>query len=915
MVFAGISNPFRPVPLSDRRVPAHESNRAAKNDRWDRSMLFGVRAVVLMMLVYATWHYGGVHTVAQHRLCWFAFAGLLLAIGTQRCWQYQRVAIPKYFLLLALAWIVYAILQSAPGTGMLDVWFHRAHQQSTPFIERTGELVVAAEALGYQAQRDASLEFAATARGSSVAHATRLATVPYMLALAVAVLTAIGFQSRRSRSFLLSAVVLNAAVLAVWGIIQRAGGGEQILPGVEQQFRGVPFASFIYKNAGAAALLPAIAAAAGLAMIGSSTRRSASCPPQNFSTQAGGNTHWNQLRTIRLPMLLFLSGLIVAGLIASLSRGAWLTLLITLLAVGVFSGVSLRNSRTWMAVCGIAALLIAVTLTSGITEDIKTRAGQVSLGRVSADQRWGQWVDGFQTALANLPSGSGLGTYGYASLPHQSEARDYWFREAHNQYLEVFTETGIVGVLIVFCGIVWFARLALDMIRRGAKDQSQSMRGWGMIGIALLMFAAIHSIVDFVIKIPANLICYSILITAVAVTRSRRADRGNNASHRASTSGLRERLVAGGNYAVTWAFLGLLVVAFAARGTKHQLIGDAALAASQVTDSSEHLSDQWLEPRIALLNDAIARQPLRSQLHYRSAQLRLLQYRTGLLAMAGDQGIPLTADQTRIEMLHAQFMSSPSSVRRSIHNQCTSTPRLRYSMARSLLDLRRSILCNPYDPQSHLFCALTSPLVGTSTRGWIETSSALASNNGEILFHNGLMAYFAGDRQRMIDQWSKALSIGRDEHRKIILNLSSERISLPEMAEQMIPPDHPEWIVDLLRLRMDDPAQTTANLEGRALLDYFQRQSQLDPLARHVTLARINDLLGRSDDGISHWKAAILLSPMDARVRLGLTTSLQESGEIDEALDQAVLGQRLFPEDSRFERLAVSIRREIGNRH
>ncbi|TWT79209.1 O-Antigen ligase [Planctomycetes bacterium CA13] len=903
--------------MKPQRTKAAVSVPTPQNHR-DLFALAVVRAIVLVSLIYGAWHYGGVHAVALQRLSWLSVIGLIAALGVTETWSRRSNLMPKVFLFLLAGWLAYGWIQFAPTPSVLEPWFDRADQQTAHFLESIDSIGKAAKNLDeVAASRIQSLENTQTNRGSVVATLTQHALVPYQIAMALAVLAAIGFRTDNSKRWLLWTIILNGTAIAVWGIVQRAGNGSEILPGIENHFDGNPFGSFIYKNAGAAALLPAIVSLVILSLV----NRPKQSDGTYRQTRTAGRSVWTkQMRTMMTMIQILLGGILVTGLIASLSRAAWAALLVAMIAISFRLGVSIKDRRIWVVLLGLVGLLIAVSLTTGISDTLQTRAGQVNLKNVSADERWEQWRDGFDAALANLPSGSGLGTYGYASLPFQSKARRSWFREAHNQYLEVFEEMGLVGISIIIAGMLWFSIISYRLSKtkpakgfRGETSNTTNLKMWGIIGIAILVCGSVQSIVDFVLKIPANLILYSVMISVVAVSRQAALESMSPKLTVAEGTRLRKFGMLAG-FPLPWVLVGIVMAIVGISLSGKKIRGDACLASIVRDDSSDVVSLEQLDNQLVIVDRAIAEAPLRVDLYAARARVDLLRYRKGLVQVAANQGVAIKLANTEMGAIHPLLMSQSPANRELLRDEFLTDQILRESLAAVLVDLHGALRLNPYHPHTHLRLAMIAPLAGFSTSPWLQNSVALGNNSPDILFDNGLVAYYGNDTETMIDQWSKALSISH-ERLQTILDVSSERASLVTVVERLVPATRPDQIIDLIKKRGEDSIALSGDSEVAEVRDYLDSSDRFDEVRRHVTLAGLNDLLDQPDAAAEHWKKALRLSPLDVHIRLSLAQSLLAGGHPNEALDQAVLGQRLFPDETRFKNKADAIRREIRSRN
>lgn len=108
-------------------------------------------------------------------------------------------------------------------------------------------------------------------------------------------------------------------------------------------------------------------------------------------------------------------------------------------------------------------------------------------------------------------TGSGGGSY-YGIFPNfQPADLAGYYNHAHNDYLEFAVELGVPIALLLML-VVWFAfRTALGLMRRGTP----LYRGVGFCVCMSSLWAALHSMVDFNLQIPANALTF-VAILALA---------------------------------------------------------------------------------------------------------------------------------------------------------------------------------------------------------------------------------------------------------------------------------------------------------------------------------------------------------------------------------------------------------------
>ncbi|NWG04655.1 MAG: O-antigen ligase family protein [Syntrophaceae bacterium] len=146
----------------------------------------------------------------------------------------------------------------------------------------------------------------------------------------------------------------------------------------------------------------------------------------------------------------------------------------------------------WAAWIGLDAVVSRFFTT---TEDLKTR--------------WNIWVDTFQI-LKDFPLlGSGLGTFLQIFPMYRSFHTRGLVTHAENDFLQLASEVGILGIGLLIVLILYFFVRAVTRIRSLSYKEPERYLGMGgVVGILALMF---HSLVERNIQMPANAFLYVIL--------------------------------------------------------------------------------------------------------------------------------------------------------------------------------------------------------------------------------------------------------------------------------------------------------------------------------------------------------------------------------------------------------------------
>jgi O-antigen ligase len=97
---------------------------------------------------------------------------------------------------------------------------------------------------------------------------------------------------------------------------------------------------------------------------------------------------------------------------------------------------------------------------------------------------------------------------------------------SHNDYLQILTDSGIVGGVIA----LWFIVLLFRAVGRAMKSTDPVLRSFALAGGAAIVSVLIHSLFDFNLQIPSNVLLFLVL-TAVISRMAAIVDVGSTALH------------------------------------------------------------------------------------------------------------------------------------------------------------------------------------------------------------------------------------------------------------------------------------------------------------------------------------------------------------------------------------------------
>jgi O-antigen ligase len=124
-------------------------------------------------------------------------------------------------------------------------------------------------------------------------------------------------------------------------------------------------------------------------------------------------------------------------------------------------------------------------------------------------------------------TGTGLATFREASptvVPR--EASDAWYWHAHNDYLELLATTGVVGAAVLLLGAVVVVRRLGRTVLHAKRSED---RGAALAALGAVTGAAVHSLFDFGLSLPANAATLAVLCGAALAVKVDRPATPTNA--------------------------------------------------------------------------------------------------------------------------------------------------------------------------------------------------------------------------------------------------------------------------------------------------------------------------------------------------------------------------------------------------
>ncbi|MGI9055568.1 MAG: O-antigen ligase family protein [Pyrinomonadaceae bacterium] len=222
--------------------------------------------------------------------------------------------------------------------------------------------------------------------------------------------------------------------------------------------------------------------------------------------------------------LLFITaiGLMGVALILSGSRGG-LVALVAEVCFLVILTTKTKNYNQFVLKIGLSVALVAIIVVGAILV-----GGESSLTRISetvgsdnvTSGRTEIWNVSLQIIKNYLPFGAGIGAYSVAYTPFDTFNGLMRVEQAHNDYLQVLTDAGMVGLIIGAAFLFLLFRTGL----KNVKTKNTFRRGVAVGALAGCFAVLVHSFFDFVLHTTAVSVLFLTLMALVVVSGRKFAD-------------------------------------------------------------------------------------------------------------------------------------------------------------------------------------------------------------------------------------------------------------------------------------------------------------------------------------------------------------------------------------------------------
>ena len=168
-----------------------------------------------------------------------------------------------------------------------------------------------------------------------------------------------------------------------------------------------------------------------------------------------------------------------------------------------------KRAKTFFKV--LFLIVILFSLYTGIDAVVE----RFALDKVLHENRSLYWSNTTQI-VAHYPFfGSGLGTFASVYPAYEKVLTSSHLSHAHNDFLEYLSELGATGLLLLLGGVFF---ILINSVLIWRMRRRPEVRGLALGGIIAVICILIHSITDFNLHIPANMLLFTVVLATTIVT-------------------------------------------------------------------------------------------------------------------------------------------------------------------------------------------------------------------------------------------------------------------------------------------------------------------------------------------------------------------------------------------------------------
>jgi len=210
------------------------------------------------------------------------------------------------------------------------------------------------------------------------------------------------------------------------------------------------------------------------------------------------------------------AAIMVGTIFLSGSRGGMLGISAELIIVAILITKQKRGMRTAIGIGAFLAIVLTLLVWIG-GDKLVERIASIGPGRtdLTTDLRIGINRDGLRMFVKRPVLGWGLGAFPVVYPEFRSFYTNFFVNAAHNDYLQLLIEMGLLGFATMIWLLIVVYRTAIRKVGNWTGDISGAVAMACLLGVSGIL---VHSALDFNLQIPANAALFYVLCT-IAVSR------------------------------------------------------------------------------------------------------------------------------------------------------------------------------------------------------------------------------------------------------------------------------------------------------------------------------------------------------------------------------------------------------------
>lgn len=585
------------------------------------------------------------------------------------------------------------------------------------------------------------------------------------------------------------------------------------------------------------------------------------------------------------------AAIVATTVLLSRSRGGVLALLVVgAVLVTVYLGRGLADRRFVYGLAGLAVVVVGLLSIHGY-DQVAQRLDDFAEGSMNdIDQKGIRrkiWTANIAAFEAGWLTGTGAGSHSEVCPVYLTQSFSKEYTHAENGYLQIASENGIGGIVLLAAGILLCGAWCLNGLRQAVDPDIIRLLGAAAAGLAA---SALHSLVDFVWYIPA---CMSITIIlagcALRLAQLAKPFEASARCYRVSKRGRWIERMAVAALIGIWAvhtYIGPGIASVYWDRYLRASVADTALSRKQVealvenqpaSPSAEQarLTDTMLDE----LNNVLRWDPQCARAHLRLAARCIAEF--DLLQQHSDNAMNLS--QIRDTLATATFSSPDQQFDWLQRVFSTNLDWLRKADAEARI---AATLC-PLQGEAYVYLAQLAFLHRSGpaeANAYIDQGLHVRPHDADVLFEIGRQDYIGGDFDAAVTHWKQCFDDPGSHQLKIVYLLAG-RLTAAKFLEIF----QPDWrTLRSVWARYRDLGKQD---DTDALLSYSAScaereicgKTNIPPEFVWYVQAQFYIDAGRTDDGLKCLERAYALAPRHVFIRRALAKALQAAGRFAEA--------------------------------